>query len=109
MPHFPTRYQRFQGFIYRLSFYDVVLPGFQLEFPILPNQLKVRAIRRNEARAMGSCRERNEHIEVQIAQLVRLESPVTLDLPENLSRLKPVLICRSEDRIVLLYATQEGL
>src|SRR5260370_2361349 len=102
MPHFPTRYQRFQGFIYRLSFYDVVLPGFQLEFPILPNQLKVRAIRRNEARAMGSCRERNEHIEVQIAQLVRLESPVTLDLPDNLPPLEPALLCPLKHRIVSL-------
>src|SRR5260370_15706707 len=102
MPHFPTRYQRFQGFIYRLSFYDVVLPGFQLEFPILANQLKVRTIRRDEACTMGTCGQRDQYVEVQIAELRRLESTVALDFPENLSRLEPVLLCRSEDRIVSL-------
>jgi hypothetical protein len=63
------------------------LPHFQLEFPVLPNQLEIGTIRRNQPRSVGTRGQRDQHIEVQIAQFSRFESAIAVNFAENLPRL----------------------
>ena len=56
------------------------LPNFQLELPVLANQLEVRAVAGNQLSAVGPDGESDQHVEVQIAQFPGLISFVCVNL-----------------------------
>jgi hypothetical protein len=49
-------------------------PHFQLEIPIFADQFKIGAVGRDQARAVGAGGQGNEHVEVQVAELMGFES-----------------------------------
>ena len=61
------------------------LPDFQIEIPVLANQLKIPAIRGDKLRAASARGKRNQHIEVKLAQLARLVAPFRLDFGQDSS------------------------
>src|ERR1019366_2587856 len=56
------------------------LPDIQLEIPVLANQLEVGEIARDHSDPTAPLSQRNQHIEVEFAQLVRLKAAIRLEL-----------------------------
>jgi len=87
------------------------LPDLQLETAILANHLEVGAVADDQRCAVGAGGQRNQQIEVQIAQLGRLEALVCSDRGKNLTRFYPVLLRWSEyrsARLELLHKLSPG-
>jgi Protein of unknown function DUF262 len=77
------------------------LPGFQLEIPIIADQFEVVTIGSDQPRPMRPGRQRNQHIEVQIAELVRLKALVGSDLRQDLPGFQPAFLCWRQNRSAL--------
>jgi len=58
---------------------------------------------------MGTSRQRNQHIEVQVAQLFGSETQVFFDPGQNLPGLKPVVLRGCKNRVVSFQSAQESL
>ena len=68
------------------------LPNLQPEYAILSDQLEVVPVGSDQPRAVCPPRQRDQHVEVEIAGLVWLEAPVPLNSHENLAGFEPVLL-----------------
>src|SRR5579864_7370746 len=82
-------------------------PDFQFDLTISINQLKICPIRGDEAGAAGACSEGNENVKVQVTQFVRLKALIVTNVCQYLARLQPVLLGRSEDRVVPCHRAQK--
>ena len=67
------------------------LPYFELKPPVNTNQFKIGAVGSDQPRPIRSCGERDEHVEMQIAQLVWTEAFIGVNLSQDAPRLQPVL------------------
>jgi hypothetical protein len=46
------------------------LPYFELKFPVTVNELKIGTVRGDEPGSVSSSRERDEYVEMQVAELI---------------------------------------
>ena len=84
-------------------------PYFKLELAIAIDHLEIGAIGGNQASAVGSGREGDQHIEIHVAKFVWGKSFFCADLRQQLSRLQPIPRCRSENGMIALQGPQEFL
>jgi hypothetical protein len=71
------------------------LPDFQLAIPVLTYQLEVGAIRSDQARSVRADGERNQDVEVEIAQASSLEGGVSPQRAQKLRGFKPAALFNS--------------
>ena len=57
---------------------------------------------------MGAGRERDEHIEMKIAQLMRRKSEIGTNLCENLTRFQPIFFCGDQSGMIFVEYQQGG-
>jgi hypothetical protein len=76
------------------------LPYFELQFSVPVDHLKIGAVTGDEPGFMRSSRERNENVEMQVAELVGHESSVRVNFPRYLTRLQPNFFRRRQDGMV---------
>src|ERR1035437_8604678 len=81
-------------------------PNLQLEIPVLVNQLEVGAIRSDEFGPVASRGQRDQYIEVKIAQLARFESLFFAHLRKQHTRLQPIVSGWSQYGVVLFECMQ---
>jgi len=83
------------------------LPYFELKFPVGADHFKIGAVGGNQPGTVRPRRERDEHVEMQIAQLVRCEAFICVHLPQQPARLQPIIFRGRQDAMVLLQRSQE--
>ena len=88
---------------------QVVLPDFQVKLAMAVDQLKICPAGRNQARSVRAGGESDQDIEVQVAEVVRLEAMIGTNVSQNFSRLEPVLLRRGQDRVVSSQGVEEFL
>ena len=76
------------------------LPNFESDFLVTVDHFKIIAIGRNHARTIGACGKGDQHVKVQVAQLVPQESSIRTQLPKELAGFQPILFRRRQDRMV---------
>ena len=71
---------------------SALLPQLDKDFSITIDQLEIGAVGSDEAGAVRPRGERDQYVEMQIAQFVRREPFIRVYLPQDLTRLQPVLL-----------------
>jgi hypothetical protein len=77
------------------------LPDFKLEIPVFANQFEAGAVGCDEACAVRAGGESDQDIEVEFAELARLEALVSVDFRQEPAGFQPVLFCRREKGLAL--------
>jgi len=54
------------------------------------NHFEIGPVRRNQAGTMGAGRERDEHVEMKIAQLIRCKTAIRANFSQDLARFQPI-------------------
>jgi hypothetical protein len=89
----------------RLNFQP--LPDLQLKIPVRAELFEIRAIGCHKPRPVRSGRERDEHVEVQVAKLVRREALVRPHLAEYQTRIEPIRFRWSQDGMIAFQSAQK--
>src|SRR5271167_2707015 len=82
-------------------------PYFKLELAIAIDHLEIGAIGGDQAGGVRSSRERDEHIEMQVAKSLGGKPFVRTHLPQQLSRLQPIPCRRGKDGMIPLQCPQK--
>src|SRR5271157_6430461 len=90
-----------------MSAFGSSCPYFQLEFAMAVDQFEIGAVGSDEACAMRSRSQGNKHIEMQVAQFLRVKSAVRADLRQQLSRLQPIPCGRRKNGMIALQGAEK--
>src|SRR5450755_3613565 len=82
------------------------LPYLKLEFAVARDHLKIVAVRRDQAGSVRARGKSDEHIEMEVAQLMRRKSEIGADLCENLARFQPIFFCGGQGGMIFFENQQ---
>ncbi len=83
------------------------LPQFEMKSAVAVDQLKIGAVGSDQPSSVRPRRERDEHIKMQVAQLVRREPFIRVNFSQYLARFQPILFRGGQDGMIPLQRPQE--
>lgn len=76
------------------------LPNFQFDLAITIDQFEILPICSDETGAMRASGESDENVGMKVAQFSRRKAVIGTNTEEYLARFQPILLRRSQDRVV---------
>ena len=85
------------------------LPYLKVEFAVAIDHFEIGAVRSDQAGAMRAGGERDEHVEMQIAELIRCKTAICANFSQYLPRLQPILFRGSQGWMIPAQGPQKFL
>ncbi len=83
------------------NYFATNLPYLEPEFSVTVDHFEIGTVGRYQAGAVGTCGERNEDVEVQVAQLACIIPTIMVNSSQYLARFQPVPLRGRQDWMIL--------
>jgi len=89
------------------NYFATNLPYLKTELSVTVDHFEIGAVGRYQAGAIGTCGERDQDVEVQVAQLACIIATVIMNSGQQLARLQPIPFRRRQDWMIPCQCPQK--